>query len=110
MPRRWASCGVAMVVDIQGRRSRDIVDKAITALLNDLHIHARHPSAPISNPVAMELLVVLLLTLFFIAVRMRLSVENPGGLQHTIEGINGFVDGLAQEIIGHHSAKFVPPP
>ncbi len=31
------SCGVAMVVDIQGRRSRDIVDKAITALLNLEH-------------------------------------------------------------------------
>ena len=31
------SCGVAMVVDIHGRRSRDIVDKAITALLNLEH-------------------------------------------------------------------------
>ncbi len=81
---------------------------AVTALLGDLHIHVKRPTAPISNSVAMELLVVLLLTLFFIAVRMRLSVENPGGLQHTMEGINGFVAGLADEIIGHHSAKFVP--
>ncbi len=31
------SCGVAMVVDMHGRRSRDIVDKAITALLNLEH-------------------------------------------------------------------------
>ncbi len=31
------ACGVAMVVDIHGRRSRDIVDKAITALLNLEH-------------------------------------------------------------------------
>ena len=31
------SCGVAMVADIHGRRSRDIVDKAITALLNLEH-------------------------------------------------------------------------
>ena len=31
------SCGVAMVADMQGRRSRDIVDKAITALLNLEH-------------------------------------------------------------------------
>src|SRR3954465_15907569 len=28
------ACGVAMVADMHGRRSRDIVDKAITALLN----------------------------------------------------------------------------
>lgn len=31
------SCGFAMVVDMHGRRSRDIVDKAITALLNLEH-------------------------------------------------------------------------
>ncbi|MGL4306268.1 MAG: glutamate synthase large subunit [Mycobacteriaceae bacterium] len=31
------SCGVAFVVDIHGRRSRDIVDKAITALVNLEH-------------------------------------------------------------------------
>ena len=31
------SCGVAMVVDMHGRRSRDIVDKAIPALLNLQH-------------------------------------------------------------------------
>ncbi|PRC46475.1 glutamate synthase subunit alpha, partial [Mycobacterium sp. ITM-2017-0098] len=31
------ACGVAMVADIHGRRSRDIVEKAITALLNLEH-------------------------------------------------------------------------
>ena len=31
------SCGVAMVADMHGRKSRDIVDKAITALLNMEH-------------------------------------------------------------------------
>ncbi len=31
------ACGVAMVVDVHGRRSRDIVDKAITALINLEH-------------------------------------------------------------------------
>jgi len=56
----------------------------------------------------MEVLVVLLLTAFFIAVRLRLSVENPGGLQLTMEGIHGFISNLADEIIGHNSSKFVP--
>jgi F-type H+-transporting ATPase subunit a len=81
---------------------------AVTALLEKLGIHPAHPTHPITNPLAMELLVVLLLTIFFIAVRMRLSVEKPGGLQNTMEGINGFVSDLAEEIIGHHSSKFVP--
>src|SRR5580704_4175898 len=81
---------------------------AVTALLKALGIHPEHPTHPISNPLAMELLVVLLLTIFFIAVRTRLSVENPGALQNTMEGINGFISDLADEIIGHSSAKFVP--
>jgi len=81
---------------------------AVTALLQALHVHPKHPTAPITNSVAMEILVVLLLTILFIAVRMRLSVERPGALQHTMEGINGFIEGLAHEIIGHHSDRFVP--
>jgi F-type H+-transporting ATPase subunit a len=80
----------------------------VTSLLVALHIHPKHPAAPITNSVAMEILVVLLLTAFFVAVRLRLSVERPGALQHTMEGINGFIEGLAHEIIGHHSDRFVP--
>jgi len=80
----------------------------VTALLLRLHIQPKHPATPITNPVAMEILVVLLLTVIFVVARLRLSVERPGGLQHTIEGINGFIENLASEIIGHHSAKFVP--
>lgn len=81
---------------------------AVIALLEKLGIHPPHPTHPISNPLAMELLVVLLLMLFFIAVRMRLSVEKPGALQHTMEGIHGFTADLADEIIGHEGSKFVP--
>ncbi len=80
----------------------------VLALLLKLHIHPKHPATPITNPVAMQILVVLLLTIFFIAVRSRLSVERPGALQHTMEGIHGFMENLAGEIIGHQSAKFVP--
>src|SRR5258708_16016255 len=80
----------------------------VLALLQALHIHPRNSATPISNSFAMELLVVLVLTVFFIAVRTRLSVERPGGLQHTMEGIYGFVSNMADEVIGHHSSKYVP--
>lgn len=80
----------------------------VLALLQALHIHPKHPATPISNSFAMELLVVLLLTIFFIAVRMRLSVERPGALQLTMEGIDGFVNNLASETISQHPEKFVP--
>src|SRR6202171_1481861 len=79
----------------------------VLALLEALHIHPKHPATPISNSFSMELLVVVLLTIFFVAVRTRLSVERPGGLQHTMEGIYGFVNNLAHETIRHDSDKFV---
>jgi F-type H+-transporting ATPase subunit a len=80
----------------------------VTALLLELHIRPKHPATPISNSFAMELLVALLITLFFIALRLRLSVENPGGLQHTMESMNGFISDMADEVIGHHGQKYVP--
>jgi len=81
---------------------------AVLALLQALHIHPKHPATPISNSFAMELLVVALLTIFFIAVRVRLSVERPGVLQHAMEGIHGFVTDLAGDTISNHSEKYVP--
>src|SRR6267154_254500 len=79
----------------------------VLALLQALHIPVKHPNTPISNSFAMELLVALLLTAFFIAVRMRLSVECPGGLQHTMEAIHGFVADLARDTISDHSERYV---
>ena len=80
----------------------------VLALLQALHIHSKDPATPISNSFAMELLVVVLLTIFFIAVRSRLSVERPGGLQHTMEVVHGFVADMADEVVGHHARKYVP--
>ena len=80
----------------------------VLALLHALGIEPKHPAAPITNAVAMQILVVLVLTAIFVVVRLRLSVERPSGVQHAFEGIYGFVSGMAHEIIGHHSEKFVP--
>jgi F-type H+-transporting ATPase subunit a len=77
------------------------------ALLGLFHVHAAYPGAPFTNYVTMELLVFVLLILFFIAVRVRLSVDNPGALQHMIEGINGFVSDQSHEVIGHEYEQYV---
>lgn len=66
------------------------------------------PAAPISNSVAMQVLAFGILTLFFLLVRARLSVESPGGLQHIVESAEGFVGQQSEEIIGHHSERFTP--
>lgn len=78
----------------------------VAALLTALGIHVSHPKAPIANYVAMQIFVVLFALLLFIAVRARLSVDNPGFLQHMFEGIHGFVSGQSSEVIGHEHATF----
>ena len=78
----------------------------VTAFLRALHIEPKYAQAPIANSFAMELLVFAFLLSLFLLVRSRLSVESPGGLQHTFEGLEGFVLGQSREIIGHHSEPY----
>jgi F-type H+-transporting ATPase subunit a len=70
-------------------------------IMNAVHVPAKYPRAPITNYVAMEILVFVLLLLVFVLVRMRLSVDNPNPLQHTFESIDAFVNNQAHEVIGH---------
>lgn len=80
----------------------------VAALLHALGIHVTYPEAPISNAVAMEILVALLLIIYFLLVRMRLSADNPGALQHIAEGTENFIKGQSHDIIGHGSDPFTP--
>jgi F-type H+-transporting ATPase subunit a len=80
----------------------------VTSTLRALHIQPKYPDAPISNSFSMELLVFLLLLAIFLILRSRLSVDSPGGLQHSFEAIEGFVLGQSHEIIGHHSEPYIP--
>jgi F-type H+-transporting ATPase subunit a len=80
----------------------------VTALLRAIHIQAHHPATPISDSLAMEILVFILLLVLFLLVRSRLSVDRPGGLQHVFEGVENFIQGQSNEIIGHHSEPYTP--
>jgi F-type H+-transporting ATPase subunit a len=78
----------------------------VTAMLTALHVPVAHPEAPIANYVAMQIFVFLFSLLLFIMVRVSLSVDKPGFLQHMFEGIHGFIAGQGREIIGHHHVRF----
>lgn len=80
----------------------------ITALLRAVHVEPQYPQAPVTNAVAMQVLVVAFLGILFVLVRSRLSVDRPGALQHIFEGVHGFINGQSEEIIGHHSEGFTP--
>lgn len=80
----------------------------VTGLLRALHIEPHYSRAPITNPVAMEILIFFFLIALFALVRSRLSVDRPGALQHIFESVHGFVEGQSEEIIGHHSEGYTP--
>jgi F-type H+-transporting ATPase subunit a len=79
----------------------------VTALLEAVHVHPKYPQAPITNAFAMELLVFAILLAYFVVVRLTLSVEKPGAVQHLAEMTNEFVADQGEQIIGHGSERFV---
>ena len=79
-----------------------------TSLLRHLGVQPVYPDAPITNPVAMEILVVLILLAFFLAVRASMSVEKPGGLQHLVEATEEFIAEQAHGVMGHGYERYIP--
>jgi F-type H+-transporting ATPase subunit a len=82
---------------------------SVTALLNTFHIYPLHPAAPINDRLTLQLIVALVMVLFFIIVRATLSVEKPGRLQHLAEMVHEFVDDQAQSVMGHHGYETYLP-
>jgi F-type H+-transporting ATPase subunit a len=80
----------------------------LDAILSALGIHVAHPTHPIANALTMQLIVMALLVLFFLAARISLDVEKPGTIQHTAEAIHGFVSNQAEQVIGHGYEQFLP--
>ena len=80
----------------------------LVALMTKLGIHVAHPSRPIGNSLTIQLVVMTLLLLFFVAARLSLSVEKPGTIQHTAELIHEFVGNQADQVIGHGYERYMP--
>jgi F-type H+-transporting ATPase subunit a len=64
------------------------------------------PATAFTNSFALELLVTLGLIVFFVLVRMSLSVENPGAAQQTAEMIHEGIGSQSEQIIGHGYERF----
>jgi len=75
-------------------------------LLAALRIHPAHPQAPITNAFAMELMIFVALLLYFLVVRVTLSVETPGAVQHLAEATHEFVGAQSESIIGDGYQRF----
>jgi F-type H+-transporting ATPase subunit a len=90
-----------------------LLGKPALALLSALHIQPANPQYPIPNYDAMELLVFAVAVVFFVWLRSRLSVDNPGGTQQCVEALlhnsmNLGVKDLLDSNIGHHADQYLP--
>jgi F-type H+-transporting ATPase subunit a len=79
---------------------------AVVALLNMVGVHPAHPSRPINDVYALEVLVAFCLIVFFFIVRLTLSVEKPNPAQQIAEMIHEFTGMNAGQIIGHNYERF----
>ncbi len=79
---------------------------AVTQILHIVGIQPAHPTAPIDDTFALELLVACGLIVFFIIVRLSLSVEKPNPAQQIAEMIHEFTGGQSEQVIGHGYERF----
>lgn len=80
----------------------------IVTAMHLLGIHPMDPTAPITRRFSLELVVFVILVLFFLLVRMRLSVEKPGTAQHIAEMVHEFVESQASQVMGHGYRPHIP--
>jgi len=69
-------------------------------------VHPANPHAPINDVFALEMLVVCLLIVFFIVVRLTLSVENPNPAQQVVEMLHEYVGDMSDQVIGHGYERY----
>jgi F-type H+-transporting ATPase subunit a len=81
---------------------------SVDLVMLHLGIHPAQPHRPITNTITLEIVSFFLLVLFFVAVRLTLSVEKPGTIQLIGEGVYNFVDGQGESIFGHGHDRFMP--
>jgi F-type H+-transporting ATPase subunit a len=89
-----------------------LLGKPALALLTALHIHVENDQYPIPNHVSMELLVFLILAVFFLWLKPRLSVDNPGGTQQCMEALitnkmGVGVRDLLDDLVGHAGEQYL---
>jgi len=80
----------------------------VVGLLEMLGIHPESPAHPISNQLAMEILVAVLLMALLAWLRSGLSPDRPGKVQQLLELVVEGLGAQSEEIIGHDGRHFLP--
>ncbi|MFZ0517456.1 MAG: F0F1 ATP synthase subunit A [Acidobacteriaceae bacterium] len=80
----------------------------VTAMMNWIGHPPLNPAAPITGVFTMEVIAFLILLIFFILVRLTLSVERPSVPQRLAEMVEDFVTNQTEPIIGHKYKVYLP--
>jgi F-type H+-transporting ATPase subunit a len=83
-----------------------LIGKPVAAMLTMLGFHP-NPAQPIPDYMAAEILVLIIIIAAALALRWRLSVENPGKFQQLMEVYYGFTQNLAEDVIGHDGRRYM---
>lgn len=78
-----------------------------TRFLHSIHVQPYNLHAPITDTFAMEILAFGILLVFFLLVRVSLSVEHPNPIQQIAELIHEFVAEQAESVIGPTAQRYV---
>ncbi|MDQ2713217.1 MAG: F0F1 ATP synthase subunit A [Acidobacteriota bacterium] len=77
------------------------------SVLNVIHFPAKDPANPWTDWLVCEILVVLFVVVLFGYLKRRLSVDNPGKLQHVFELAYEFFYASAEEVVGHDGPRYI---
>lgn len=78
------------------------------ALLNALGTPAKDPTRPWTDWMVCEIVIALLLIIICATLRPRLSLHNPGKLQHLAEITYDFVHASGEEVVGPIGVRYLP--
>src|SRR5215471_12738125 len=81
---------------------------SFASLLSIFGVHVSAGEEVIPMQMIMGAVVVIVLILLSLVVRSRLSVENPGKFQQSMELVVEFLEGQLEENVGHDGHKFLP--
>ena len=76
--------------------------------LNLVNYKVPNPAHPWSDWLVCELIVTAFIVVIFGYMRLRLSVDKPGKVQHTFELAYEFFHASAEEVVGHDGPKYLP--
>jgi F-type H+-transporting ATPase subunit a len=86
----------------------ELLGPPFASLLSVFGVHVPAGQDVIPMQLVMGGIVVLVLMIFSLIIKSRLSVENPGKIQQSMELAVEFLEGQLEENVGHDGHKFLP--